>query len=299
MSSGSPTKTTNELELVKRFQQLGATFDEIDTFLHVIIGVDALTTGVGWLARLARQTGAALLVLDSLGEALALDSIDEDKDFAFGPWARDTLRNLLDLTVSDTWDNAEGTPPNPALSIIPIDHSTKARDNPFCPSGTKRKRAIVTGLMVMLSVGDPFAVDRVGRVQLICAKDRSGRFRRGEIVAEITIDATATPYAYTVDPPPEGGEMSRAGRKRTAEERLLQVLEDSSVPLTATEAQRLANDESVRLPGEAEMKLGTVKNAMTKLAKRPNVTLRKERTGEGNGVRHVYTVTDHESDANP
>ena len=45
------------------------------------------------------------------------------------------------------------------------------------------------------------------------------------------------------------------------------------------------------------MTLGTVKNALTKLAKRSNVTLVRKPTGHGNGVTHIYTVTDHESDA--
>lgn len=284
----------NELEVVKRLRLLGATFEEVDTYLHVIIGIDPLTSGVGYLAHLARATGAALLVLDSIGEALAVDGIDEDRDSEFGPWARETLRHILDLAASETWDNAHGTPPNPHLSIIPIDHSTKAKDNPLYPSGTKRKRAIVTGLMLMINVRQPFAVDRIGLVQLICAKDRTGRFRRGQIVAEVTIDATCQEYAHTIEPPPEGGEMSRAGRKRSAEDRVLQALENSTVPLTAAETQRLVNDENARLPGESDMGLGTVRNAMTRLAKRANVTLIREPAGNGKAVRHLYKVTESE-----
>lgn len=151
--------------------------------------------------------------------------------------------------------------------------------------------------MFMLAVRDPFSVDRIGRVQLIAAKDRTGRFRRGEIAAEVVMDATVSPYQVRIDPPPNGAEMSGAGHKRKADDRVLQVLNASAAPLSAEQAHRLANDDSNRLPGEATLTLGTVKNAMTRLATRPNVSRMTEPTGVGKAFRHLYAVTDHKGDA--
>lgn len=285
----------NEVEIIKRLKALGATFDDL-THLSLIVAIEPLTSGIGWLARLVRLRQTALLVLDSVGEALAVEGVDEDRDAEFGPWARSTLRTLIDLAASDTWSEAEGTPANGLVAVLPIDHSTKAKDNPFYPSGTKRKRAMVTGAMYMLLVREPFSIERVGRVQLIAAKDRTGRFRRGEIAAEVMMDATLHPYAVTIDAPPDGAEMSQTGKKRTAVDRVLQALEMSNVALSAEEAHRQVNHDTNRLPGEGELSVGAIKNALTKLAKRPNVVKKIEPNGVGNAVRHLYTVTDHECD---
>jgi len=282
----------NEDEVVSRMKALGATWDEI-TRLHVVIATEPLTSGIGWFGRLARRTGAVLLVLDSVGEALAVDGIDEDRDADFGPWARQTLRHLIDICADVAWEHADGTAPNPTLAVIPIDHSTKAKDNPFYPSGTKRKRAMVTGMMVALNVRQPFARDQIGRVQLICSKDRSGRFRRGEIVAEITMDATTMPYTVYVDPPPTGAAMV-TGRKRKAEDRILQVLDQSAGPLGVSEIHRLVNDEMTRLPGEGEVVLGTVKNTMTKLAERRTVAAHRIASEHGKAFHIRYELEDPE-----
>lgn len=203
----------NESEIVDRLKLLGATEADLE-HLHLFIPDDAFGSLTFELARYCRSVGAVLVVLDSVGEANAIEGVNEDKDAEWGPWARYSLRRLYDLAISEDWDEAEGTPPCSSLVVAPIDHSTKSKENPHFPSGTKRKRAMVTGLMVAVNVRQPFARDQVGRVQLVCSKDRTGRFRRGEIVAEIVFDATTDPYDVTVYPPKAGQEMT-TGKKRT------------------------------------------------------------------------------------
>lgn len=286
----------NEDELVERLKQLGAKSEDVTAHFHVVIATEPLTYGIGWLGRLTRRTNAALVVIDSTGEACAVEGIDEDRDADWGPWARRTFRHLIDVCADPNWDDADNTATNNTVAIWPIDHATKAKDNPFFPSGTKRKRAAVTGLMVLLNVRQMFARGQIGRVQLVTAKDRSGRFRRGEIIAEITLDATEEPYSYRIDPPPAGTAMV-TGRKRKADERVLQVLEESSVALDPVEIHRLVNDDTTKLPGEGDLTLGTVKNTMTHLAKRPNVTRHTAPTGPGGKAFRVsYSL---EESANP
>lgn len=286
----------SELEMVKRLRLLGVTEADLER-LSLIVASEAMTSGVGALGRLVRRHQTALVVLDSVGEALAVDGVDEDRDAEFGPWARGTVRLLLDVAASTTWDEAEDTPANAALAVVPIDHSTKAKDNPFYPSGTKRKRAMVTGTMFMLNVREAFAAGRVGRVQLITAKDRTGRFRRGEIAAEVMLDATSDPYTVAIDPPPAGGEMATATKRRKAEDRIMVVLDGSNAEMSVEDIHRLVNHADSKFDGEGDLSLGAVKNAMTKLAKRPNVRRRKEPTGTGKAFRHLYVVENHESDA--
>jgi hypothetical protein len=284
----------NELEMVKRLRLLGATAADLE-HLSLIVANEPFLSAPIPLARLARKRNTALLVLDSVGEALAVDGVDEDKDAQFAPWARDTLRCIIDLAAGVAWRH-DGTADNERLAVVPIDHSTKAKDNPFFPSGTKRKRSMLTGLMLMVNVRQAFAIGRVGRVQLIASKDRSGRFRRGEIVAEVVMDATADAYGFTIEPPPTGAEMATVGKKRTADERVMQALDLSGVALSAEQIVRQVNHPDNRLPGEADLSIGTVKNALTRLAKRPNVSQQKVPTGVGKAHRHLYLITNHKDD---
>jgi hypothetical protein len=277
---------TNELEVVKRLKALGVTDDE-RLRLHLIIATEALTTGIGALGRRIRSTGAHLVVLDSTGEANAEEGVNEDSDHEWGQWARSTLRRLIDIAGDPEWENARGTPVNDWVAELPIDHSTKARDGSFFPSGTKRKRAMVTGRMFMMNVRQAFAVGQIGRVQLVAAKDRTGVFRRGEIAAEIVLDATEIPYVFSVETPAAGSEMA-SGKRRPATERVLAVLLDTEKALTASEVHRIVNTDAHRLPGEGEMALSTAKNTLTKLDKLPGVRKVVEETGVGSGVRHTY-----------
>src|ERR687898_486158 len=61
---------------------------------------------------------------------IGLEGVDEDRDVQVGPWLRRVARRLADST---------------GAGVIIIDHSTKAKDNPLFPSGSKRKRAAITG----------------------------------------------------------------------------------------------------------------------------------------------------------
>jgi hypothetical protein len=71
------------------------------------------------------------------------------------------------------------------MAVVLIDHSTKAADNPLHPSGSKRKRAAITGASYLVTAPKPLTKDRGGDLMLTCAKDRHGHFRRGEHVARV------------------------------------------------------------------------------------------------------------------
>lgn len=281
----------NEIDIVERLQFLGCTETEL-AFLHLLIPHDPFTEIVDAVAHYCRREQVALVVLDSVGDALAVDGVNEDSDAEFGPWARRCFRHLLDVVVDELLE--VDTAPCPGLAIVPIDHATKSKSSPHFPSGTKRKRAIVTGLMVSVDVRMPFGRGVVGRINLVCSKDRSGRFRRGEIVAEFMLDATEDVYRFTIDAPPADRAMTSA-TKRRVEDRVLAVIGDTDVDLSAAEIERIANGPEHTLAGEGSLSLGAVRNALTKLSKRPNVTRKVVHGTDGKGVRHVYHVEEAEN----
>jgi hypothetical protein len=267
----------NEELIVARLHQLGATWDEVER-LHFFAAGHALTTGVEQLAGLVTFAGVRLLVVDSVGEAMAVGGVNEDRDNEVGPWFRVTLRRIHEAC--------------PALAVWPIDHSTKAKDNLLFPSGSKRKRAAVTGRAYLLNVRQPFAVGAVGYVQLVVAKDRGGRFRRGDIAAEIMLDATQEPYRWTVTAPRTGDRYRPKVRRRTAVERVLEVLGEAAVPLTTEAVARIANGPDRRREGEADLAIKTVRNALGTLSE----VKRTEEQTEGRKTLVLWHVAGPEWD---
>jgi hypothetical protein len=166
----------DETTIIERLRMFGVADDAIRERLHYFgpqVPFDELAT-----AHLIADTGdCSLLVIDSLGEAFGLESLDENKDVEVGPWLRRVARVLADA--------------GPA--VVLVDHATKAADNPLHPSGSKRKRAAITGASYLLEVVRPLTRDDGGRLRLTCAKDRHGNYRRGDVAA--TVDLAVYPDA--------------------------------------------------------------------------------------------------------
>jgi hypothetical protein len=110
-----------------------------------------------------------LLVIDSTGEAFGLEGLDENKDVEVGPWMRRVARRLADA--------------GPAVLLL--DHSTKANDNPLHPSGSKRKRAAITGASYLIEARRALTKEHGGVLTFRCAKDRHGTHRAGDTVADM------------------------------------------------------------------------------------------------------------------
>lgn len=117
----------------------------------------------------SREYAVTLTTVDSLGEAFGLEGIDENKDVDVAPWLRRVARRLADA----------------GPGVLLLDHSTKAADNPLHPSGSKRKRAAITGQSYLLDSPVPLTRDTGGRLTLTTAKDRHGHYRRGQVTAVV------------------------------------------------------------------------------------------------------------------
>jgi hypothetical protein len=134
------------------------------------------TVAVDHLVSLVAEHAAALVVIDSLGEAFGLEGLNEDKDVEVGPWLRKVPRRI-----------AEAGP-----AVLIVDHSTKSSDNPLYPSGSKRKRAAITGASYLAEPIKSFVKNEGGRLRITCAKDRHGNYRKGEVVAELVMAPSMT-----------------------------------------------------------------------------------------------------------
>lgn len=161
--------------IISRLRMLGLDNHQILTWLIYIR--PQVTLGPGAVERLVELIDAynvQAVIIDSIGEAFALEGVNEDKDVEVGPWYRRVARPLAET----------------GAAVVLVDHSTKAADNPLHPSGSKRKRAAVTGASYLAEALKPFVKGQGGRLRLTCAKDRHGNYRRGQAVGDLVMDST-------------------------------------------------------------------------------------------------------------
>lgn len=170
--------------IIERLRMFDVDDQTIANQLHYYCPREPFTDPViAEIANLAHTDQWTLIVIDSLGEAFGLEGINEDKDVEVGPWLRRVARVLADA--------------GPAIVIV--DHATKANDNPLHPSGSKRKRAVITGASYLVEAPVALTRDRGGQLKITCAKDRHGNYQRGREVA--TLELTTEPKTATLRAP--------------------------------------------------------------------------------------------------
>jgi KaiC/GvpD/RAD55 family RecA-like ATPase len=239
----------DERLVVTRLLELGAQPDDVERLLHYYAPPSTPFTAdaVELVAKAARVHGITLIVIDSVGEAFGLEGINEDKDAEVGPWLRRVARPLADT----------------GAAVLLIDHATKAKDNPLYPSGSKRKRAAITGASYLLESPQPLTRERGGRLTLTCAKDRHGHYRRGEVVAEVVFtvypDDGMTVHVWAPDPADQTKSASDAlslklqraavqaakdAGEALSQRRLLQRMKDAGAK-GGVEAKRAAIEEAI------------------------------------------------------
>ncbi len=162
-------------EYIARLRALGVDIEAIrERLLYYrpdempgVLEIDALVD-------LVTARNITLAAVDSVGEAFAVEGINEAADVEVGPWFRRLPRRFADA----------------GAAVALIDHSTKAADNPLHPSGSKRKRAAITGASWLVEVLKAPTRDTPGKLVLTCAKDRHGNYQRGAKAAHVEV----TPY---------------------------------------------------------------------------------------------------------
>ena len=119
---------------------------------------------------------------------------------------------------------------------------TKAKDNPLFPSGSKRKRAAITGASYLLEAVVSLTREAGGRLRLTCAKDRHGNHRRKDVVAVLDFrvypDGGTSVKVWTA--PPKEQEPTPDARVRDAASAAVRAAREAGRPLSTTGARSTA-----------------------------------------------------------
>jgi hypothetical protein len=125
------------------------------------------------LIEASRKVDAAMVVLDSVGEAMAAAGCDENHDLQVGQWLANGPRAIV----------------NAGYGFLAIDHSTKAHETKFHPSGSKRKRAAVTGANVLTEMARASTIHGDdGLYRVFVGKDRHGNWPQGQLAGYLRVD---------------------------------------------------------------------------------------------------------------
>lgn len=224
-------------ETVHRLMALGVPVDRIVSSFHYISPDSAMDeTVVSRLLAMLRRSDADLVVIDSLGEAFGLEGINENNDNEVTPFFRRVVRPITDAE----------------FTVLLIDHQAKSSEHPLHASGSKRKRAAMTGSSFLVEAPQPFDKGRGGRLKLTTAKDRGGHFGRGKPAAFIDIDVW-----------PDGGITYHVTRPSTTDAKA----EDIKLLLATKAAVKAARDLGQEAPMSVlEAQMGIKASATVKRA---------------------------------
>lgn len=137
---------------------------------------------------LCAELRPSVVVIDSTGEAMALDGAAPNDDDDTARWFRRLPRYIAGL--------------GPA--VILTDHVAKSKDRAkLFGIGSQRKRAAIDGIAYEVEARVAPAKGTTGHLALICAKDRNGAYQNGHKVAEVDIhsDSAGTSVQIAVKAP--------------------------------------------------------------------------------------------------
>jgi hypothetical protein len=127
------------------------------------------------LAAACKDRDVAIAVLDSTGEALAIDGVQPNADDEIAKWFRGCARFLA---------NEVGA------AVVLLDHVVKSKEasrNSDFASGSHRKRAAVNGSAYFLDVVLAPSRDSDGSFKLLTRKCRFGWRKHGSIACEVSM----------------------------------------------------------------------------------------------------------------
>src|SRR5690606_13599475 len=165
---------------VNRLRLLGLGDDEIRAGFRYVRPDGPLVTRGGKVAggtvAALEALGADVVVIDSVGESLAVEGLPPNDDDAVAQWFRRLPRMLA----------------RSGAAVIGLDHVTKSKDDRgLWAIGSQRKLAAIDGAAYGVEVGVAPTKTKDGKLKVTCAKDRHGTYQRGHLVAHVEINNTS------------------------------------------------------------------------------------------------------------
>lgn len=181
--------------VMARMMGLGLTAEQLMAgFLYVSPQVAWSGFAALQLVQLIEGYDVQLAVIDSTGEAMALDGAEPNSDDDTARWFRQVPRTL-----------AQAGP-----AVLLLDHVPKASDAPKgFAIGSQRKRAAIDGASYRVEVITAPARGAKGHLKMITAKDRGGAYQHGEKVAEVYVEDGIDSAVDLAITPPEMGTKDR------------------------------------------------------------------------------------------
>lgn len=160
--------------IVQRLLDLGARPDAIiDRFAHYA-PEEPISHAHELLAEL-EDLAPALVVIDSTGEALALEGAKPNNDDEVASWFQRWPRRIANRT---------------GAAVVVIDHVVKDETTRgLWPGGSQRKKAAINGSAFMVTPIKELGRGVDGRLKLTTSKDRSGHHRTATKACEFILDA--------------------------------------------------------------------------------------------------------------
>jgi hypothetical protein len=205
--------------------------DIVDRFVYVRpeLGALRLVSDAREIVDVLIQThGVDLVVIDSVGEAMALEGMKQNDDDEVARWYRFIAKRWAAL--------------GPA--VILVDHVPKNTEgSKLFAIGSQRKKASTDGAMFMVEQVKPLGKGRDGRLLLTTAKDRNGTYPIGLTAAEIEVKSSddGKKVDVKINPPaerdPETGQVKRPTFLMERVSRWLELNSESSQTTIEKEVQ--------------------------------------------------------------
>lgn len=198
--------------ITDRLRALGVAPEAIaEHFTYIRPDVAAKAAEVAQVKALLDILRPALLVIDSVGEAMALQGLKQNDDDEVARWFNFMPREWAEKTC-----------------VLLIDHVPKSSDaNPLQAIGSQRKKAAIDGAMYRVEQVKPMGQGLTGRLTLITAKDRHGAHAIKSKACEIEFASSSdgTVVRATLMEPEERDEDGHVKRPTVLMERVSRALE--------------------------------------------------------------------------
>ncbi|MFT4225002.1 AAA family ATPase [Micropruina sp.] len=164
----------DEVGIVGRLLDLGLTDEQLVHFAYLHPEEAFTDAARRALLSYVEQERPTLVVIDSTGEALALDGARPNEDDDVARW----------------FQRLPGAIARLGAAVVVLDHMAKADSSGLWPIGSQRKRAAISGAQYLQKTIEPFDKETAGAAELVAAKDRHGNYRAGLPVAVLEVDPT-------------------------------------------------------------------------------------------------------------